>query len=265
MFAQDLQVAPQSSGLIIWMDINEGDLISQDQTLAQLDKRNRLLEVELADLQLTLAKERADNDVEIEFAKESIDIANKGLERARMATQGRSSAMSEAEIDQLRFDKVRAQLSHQQALRTKIVSQMEAKIAESQKEVSTVNLSLHEIQSPIDGVVIEIFKRRGEYLQVGQPIMRIVKNDVMRISAAVALSQAGQINRQCTVRFTPRWEAQTTFPVYEGKIVFVSAEAFGEVDTVQILAEVQNPDRSLRAKVTGELSIFAAPPVRPAN
>lgn len=251
IFAEDLDIAAETSGIVQQLNVAEGDLIGNQEVLVTLKDQRAQLEFELATLQLELAEQKARSEVDSKFAKETIALAEKNIQRSTVA----GTAVAQSEIDQYQFEKKRGTLALEQAAQDRVLSVLEAKTAAAQKDLADYDLGLHKVRAPIEGVVVELYQRPGEFLQAGQPLLRMVKNDVMRISAAIDLEKASQLRKDLPVLFHPSHSTQTE--PYSGKIIFVSPETFGEIRTVKVLAEVQVPQRNLKAKVAGLLEILA--------
>jgi len=73
------------------------------------------------------------------------------------------------------------------------VAQLESKMAEltlklrrSQLAAADVKLARRRVNSPLDGVVVERYRRRGEWVSPGEAIMYIVRMDRLRVEGFVA-------------------------------------------------------------------------------
>jgi macrolide-specific efflux system membrane fusion protein len=112
-----------------------------------------------------------------------------------------------------------------------------------------------ELRSPIDGVVVEILHNKGEWLDPGEPLVRILTLNPLRVEFFVAASRYGQaelIGHQV--------ELETQLPgdkkgLFAGEIVFVSPEIQPVNGQIRVYAEVQNPEYLLRPGARGKLTI----------
>jgi hypothetical protein len=96
---------------------------------------------------------------------------------------------------------------------------------------------------------------------MGEPVIRLIKNDVMRVSALVALEDAERIQRNAAVRFIVKAQQHDSIErLYHGRVILVSPENQRENhSSVPVLAEIDNPERTLKANITGRLEIFSLP------
>lgn len=169
-------------------------------------------------------------------------------------------AISEAERDQANFEYQRAVRTEEQAKENQLLNAIEVDVLQTEILVAEHLLNILSIQSPVEGVVAAIYKRPGEYVQAGEPVARVVKNDVLRVSALVTLNDAERIERGAAVRFiaSKTDEHQQEPRIYLGRVISVSPENQREDrSSVPVLAEIENPGRILKANVSGTLEILA--------
>ena len=112
------------------------------------------------------------------------------------------------------------------------VSQAELKAAEA-------NLEHRRLLAPLDAVVVELARHEGEWVAAGDPVMRLVRVDLLRVEGYLNAKdyRASDIQgRPVQVRVTLAGGQRETFP---GKVVFVNplVRTGGEF---QVRAEVQN-------------------------
>lgn len=255
LFSRDLQLSAAAPGLLMTMEINEGDVVEQDQVLASLDQRESKLRLELATLRHNAAIQKRDSTVELRLASEAVTVAN----QAKKRTDGlEANVASQTERDQVNFEYQRAVLTEEQAKENQILNSIEVDVLASEVRVADLLLDIQSIKAPLGGVVVAIFKRPGEYVQPGEPVIRLVKNDVMRVSALVSLEQSEFIQRDAPVRFIVKPDKQhASERTFLGKVIAVSPENQRENNSsVPVLAEIQNAERTLKANVTGTLEIY---------
>ena len=95
------------------------------------------------------------------------------------------------------------------------------------------------ITAPIDGIVEEVFRHKGEWVQAGDPVMRLMRMDRLRVQGFLNAREFGPEiigNRPVRVDVELSGGRRETF---RGRIVFVSAriQAGGQY---RVWAEVEN-------------------------
>jgi multidrug resistance efflux pump len=111
-------------------------------------------------------------------------------------------------------------------------------------------LARHDVErrrllASLDGVVVQLLKHPGEWLQAGEPVLRLVRMDRVRVEGFVDASLYGddEVADQPVRVFVARQRGQRE--TFSGKIVFVNPliEASGNY---RVWAEVENRQRNGR-------------------
>lgn len=248
----------------------------QDQAQAKLSQR--------------IAAMKAANDVAVRHAVKSRDTSKAEFDRAVQARKAFEKSISQTELDRLKLVLERNELEIEKAQFEKDLAELQQQIEDSsiveqvqiverlklsveqaqiQKEVDTLTrdvkarmldqaklqLTRRGLRSPLDGEVAEVFRHRGEWLEPGQRVMRIVRLDRLKVegfvdSRAIGSSLRGAVVR---VRVTPNDEEKPI--TVKGKIVFISSEIDAVNGQVRVWAEVENPDLVLRPGLPAEMII----------
>ena len=111
-------------------------------------------------------------------------------------------------------------------------------------------------------MVVELLANRGEWLHPGDPVLRIVNLDRLRVEAYIDGRKFGSELLGCQVQFNvilPPGDCEESFT---GRISFVSPELQPVTGQARIWAEVENRDMKLRPGEHGKLTVTlpAKPP-----
>lgn len=253
--------------------LNEAE---QDQAQAKLSQR--------------IAAMKAANDVAVRHAIKSRDASKAEYDRAVQARKAFEKSISQAELDRLKlvlerndleiekakFDTALAGLQ-QQIEDSAIIEQdqtverlkLSVEQAQLQSEVDALTrdvkaraldqarlqLARRGLRSPLDGEVAEVFRHRGEWLEPGQRVMRIVRLDRLKVEGFVDSREITSTLRGAAVRVrvTPNDEDKPV--TVKGKVVFISSEISAVNAQVRVWAEVENPDLLLRPGLQAEMII----------
>jgi len=222
--------APSSFSRVGSLLVEEGDRVAQGQILAHSDDhRLRATELEQAEAQVDIARSKLDqllagpDPYEVDALAASLNSAlesrqqrERELERANMLAKSNSISQEEAESTKLGATLATwavQELESKQKLLMSVreedvrVLQAELQAAKSRVATASQNLSLSEIKSPIDGVVLRIHVRDGErpteagILELGdtrqmQVIAEVYETDAVRLKigspAKVTLKSSGK-------------------------------------------------------------------------
>src|SRR5262249_61260030 len=110
------------------------------------------------------------------------------------------------------------------------------------------------VAAPVAGFVVEVNRHRGEWVEPGQTILRILRLDRLRAEGLVSAQLVrGDLNGRrvkLQVQRTDQPPAE-----YAGKIVFVNPEIDPVNGQVRVWAEIDNADLQLRPGLHGSMAI----------
>jgi multidrug resistance efflux pump len=204
------------SGPVREMRVDEGDAVKRGDTLAIIDSakisakiaeaeagvgeagaRLRQMEAGFRSEDVAMARERAGRAEAVYlrtsdeyrrqerlYQKDAVTLLERDRAEERMKVA--SAEWNEAKSSLRKFRK---------GERREDVDAARAALSRGSAEVAYYRALLadHTITSPINGVVTERIKKRGEMVDVGTPILRLINPDRMRIRAEVDETDAGKV------------------------------------------------------------------------
>ncbi len=231
-------VPAQVAGVLTKILVREGRQVAAGDLLAQIDDAIPLAKREVAKFKLEAAKRQAADDVDIRFATAAAEVAEAEYNLAEDANRKMQGTVPQARVRELLLEHKKMKLSIDKAKKDMAVAALQAKVAEAELHAAEVDVQHCRIVAPLDAVVVELKSHEGEWAQAGEPIMRLVRIDRLRVEGFLNVKdyRASQIQGR-PVSVVATFAGQTeTFP---GKIVYVKPliDAGGEF---LVRAEVQN-------------------------
>lgn len=170
----EAQLSARVDGLVSELLVEAGDRVSAQQTLLRQD-------TELAQRELALA-----------VAQEA--QAQAGLEEARRLVE---------EAQRLRDDNFipATELASREAAVASARAAQRAAMA--QRRLAEERLARHELPAPFDGVVAERMTERGEWINRGDPVLRLVATEAIWLDVAVPQEYRERISRDTPVSILP--------------------------------------------------------------
>ena len=254
---EQVEVPARGEGVIEKLPIREGQLVNEGDVLATLDQRLATLAVEKAQLEIELAKEKLSNDVPQRLAQKTLVFSQADLARAEQSRKRVRESVSDSELEnlQLKVDKSaldldQAKFDHKQAAITR-------SIKENEFETASLHLKQRTIAAPLNGIVVQIHRHKGEWVQPGEKVVRLLRIDRLRIEGFAKLVDLNTIVPGAVTEFrvTTSDGQVERFP---GKIVFVHPEIDAVTMQVRVWAEVDNVELRLRPGVRGQLTILGS-------
>jgi len=234
----------RDAGVVAKIVVREGQSVRKGEVLALLDDAQARLAVQAAELELAIAEERATNDVSVRYAEKARDTAAAELRRSEesIAKFPKSVSQSQMDVERLTLDKAR--LEYEQAQQDLKLAGLDQRLARAKLDAEQLRLRHRQIVAPIDGVVVEVDTRLGEWLQSGQKALRLVCTRRLKAEGFIAAddAQAALADRKVWLTLGDSEGAARA----SGRLVFVSPEIDPINNQVRVWAEIDNAKGLLR-------------------
>jgi RND family efflux transporter MFP subunit len=162
-------VAPKVSGWLRELLVNVGDTVHQNQLIAVLDDEEFTQQVEQARAELQVAKANAEN------CSSDLDLAKREYERAKTLREKQIASASELDESEAAYNSCRTQLKVALAQ----VTQKEAALKAAELKLSYTRVQAFWETEDQTRVVGERFVDEGALLQVNQPIVSVLQNNIL--------------------------------------------------------------------------------------
>jgi len=230
---------------LLTMVAKEGDLVTADVVIAQLDERESNMKLHVARLELNVANKRANNPVQIVYATKKAEVDRANYQVALEAVKSVAKAVSKIEIKQRKLQYEASLLSITNSENDMAIAKLEEEVAQGRVDAAEMELGRHMVSAQLDGTVSQVFHQVGEWVNAGEPILRLRKLDRLYVEGYVDTDQysPNEVRGQsCTVLVEM---ARGQIERFDSRIVFVddNIEATNEF---RIRAEIEN-----RKKGTG--------------
>ena len=253
---EQAEVPAREAGVLMSLDAREGTPVKEGAVLARIDDTEAVFLQQRAKLELDIAVKNAANDLAVRTAEKTRDVAQAIYQRTNEGAQKFRNSISQTELDHLRLDADKAELALRQAQHEGEVAKVTAQLKQVEFEFAGRHVERRKITAPFGGVVVEVNRRRGEWVEPGNRVLRLVRLDRLRAEGFLDAQQARPelAGRRVTLTIDP--SEKLPQPV-TGKIVFVSPEVDPVNGQVRVLAEIENPSLTLRPGVRATLVIQA--------
>ena len=256
----EAQIPTKKPGVVMRFQVAEGSVVKAGDLLAQIDDRESQIQAVVAQRQLDAAYKKAENDIDIRYARAAAEVAKAEVLSAQDANRKVPNTVPASEVRRLILARERAVLGIEQAEFQFAAARMETGIAEAQLDGAKLEISSRRVVSPLDGIVVRLHRHNGEWVDAGQPLCHIVGLDRMRVTGFVNIKdhEPSQMVGARTKVSVPL--ANGTKEDFEGVIGFASpiVQAGGDY---RVWVDVQNRRLGnywiLRPGRAAEMTIFA--------
>jgi len=237
---RDLKLSVTTAGRIEGLFVKEGDRVRKGDLLLHLDRNLEALEVQKRRLILQ-------DDARLEELRAREHTLAEQVRSAQTLLASGSVSRKQVEDEQIAW---RAIIGERKALEFgKLREQVDLDLAREAHE-------RRHLRAPIDGVITKILAREGESVAPHEPVILMVNTARVRFTGTVPVADGGSLRLGASVTIEL---AQGATPILrQGTIVFVSPVADPASGLLEVMAEFDNLDGSIRPGVAGRIRLASA-------
>lgn len=223
-----VQLASPVIGILTEVNVGRGDEVLAGQTVARIEDRLERANVELQEMRVSM-------DAQIRAQQARLALSQERMERVRQLLD-RGAATRDA------FDEATAELDVNLAELERL--EMEQRLTGQELILAKAALALRQIQSSLDGIVVERVLSPGEYVSQDAHILKIADIDPLNIEVylpvgyfpQIALGDVGTVKT-----LQPRGGA------FEATVTVVDRLFDAASNTFGLRLSLDNPDRKIPA------------------
>lgn len=254
--SEEVMVASELPGKLVFFNINEGDSLIQNQIVAKIDTSNLLLQkAQLAASLSALGQKLVDVAPQVELLKNQIAVQEAQLrnlyhEKNRIENLLKSDAATKKQFDDIVFQieslEKQIQVTKQQikVQQSTVGTQNRSVLSESdplQKRMDQIQdlINKSNISNPINGVVLTTYVRSGEIVGAGKPLYKIANLETLTLRVYVSGDQLSSIKIGQTVKVLVD-KNKDEYTELSGKIAAIASKAEFTPKTIQTKDERAN-------------------------
>lgn len=240
-------LASDRTGILSFVEVGEGDVVSAEQNIAGLMD-------DVAQANLAIATKKSQNDIEIRFSKKAAELAQAEYDKALEANRTVKNAVPDIEVRRLKLAAEKSLLQIEQAEHQK-------RLDELSRDQAQAELNTYRVKAPFDGVVTRVFKKKGEAVRQGDPILELASTRRVRVEGDIEIQHVSVVRPGCRVLVRldiPEVDLEIEKETFEGRVEFVDVTVQPVSRQVRIWAEVQNRDEILRSGLTTRMTVLPA-------
>ncbi len=237
----DLKLSLPVAGRVEQLTVSEGDQVRKGDVILSLDKTLEALEVDRRKLLLDDVSKLGELR-----QREAVLRDQVGNARSLLATQ--LVSRKQVEDEEMVHRDVLAQLSG---------LEMAKKRERVEYELAQEALARRILRAPADGTIAKINFRVGESLAANDAAVSLVDTSKVRFVGNLPASAAARLNVGMTGRLALAREGGQM--VRQARISFVSPLTDAASGLVEVIAEFDNADKSVRPGIAGQMPIQLSP------
>ena len=264
---EDKIIPAEAEGTLTKIAVKEGDRVSEASVLATIDDRQAQAAVDVAKLNLDAATERANDKVEEKYAILAADVAKVDWEMDIETNKRVPNSVAPIQVLQKKLVFDRSNLQIEKARKDQVIAKKEAAAKGGELEAAEIGLARRITKAPFDGEVQQLFQKEAQWVNPGDPILRLVKFDVLRVESYVNASQFDPVElagKPVTIKVRLARDREATLP---GRITYVSQTVQPLTGDYLVRAEIENQRNGdywlIRPGLRAEMTIHVSQPAQP--
>lgn len=177
----EAQVPAKEAGVLSDIPVSEGREVAVGDLLARIDDTQAKMAFRAAQFNFQVAQEKASDDVNVRYSTAAAAVAEAEYLQAVEANKRVPGTVPQAELRRLLLTWRRTQLEIERSQMELRVAGLESKVKEAEVEAALENVRRREIASPLEGVVVEVYRHLGEWVEPGDPVMHVVQMNRLRV------------------------------------------------------------------------------------
>jgi multidrug efflux pump subunit AcrA (membrane-fusion protein) len=235
----DVLLPAKEAGVLVHLGVKEGDQVRAGDEIARVDDQEAQMQKKVSEYALTAAIKRAQNTVDVRFSEKAAAKAKEDYDKYMETNLLQERAVTEFEVRAAKLEWDKMILSIEKSERDRELAKYEAYTKKAELQAAEQAIARRTIRAPFNGEVVQIKREQDEWVNPGDPILRIVRLDTMEVEGAVLQSEYDPQEIQgCEVTIEVEL-ARGRKEQAQGRITYVSSMIRGDGKYL-VRAEVPN-------------------------
>ena len=238
-------LASDRPGILEYVEPEEGHNVEHKQTIAKLKD-------DVAAAAYVTAAKRAENDVQIRYAQKAREVAEAEYSMAVLTNKKLPGTVPQIEVERLQLAEEKGALQIEQA-------QVEHLIAGLTRDEAKAQLETYTIDAPFAGQVTRVYKKRGEAVRQGDPILELVSTKRVKVEGYIGIEHVWSVKPGTPVEVwldIPDADLPQEKQRFKGRISFVDVKVQPVTRQCRVWAEVVNENNILRMGLNARMRIM---------
>ena len=247
--ATEIDIATKFQGRVEKIYVEEGEIVSADQTVAQMDTRSIQAQLAQAEAKILQAnKERINANFIVAQRKSEYELSRKNLVRAKTLWKKGIISEQQYDITLATMETAKDALASAKAQ----IAEIEAAIRAAEAEADRIRSDLEDavLKTPIRGRVIYRLAEPGEVLPAGGKVLTLIKLTDVYMTIFLPETQVGRVALGDEARIIIDAAPQYVIP---GNVSFVAANAQFTPKEVETRTEREKLMFRVKIRIPAEL------------
>jgi multidrug efflux pump subunit AcrA (membrane-fusion protein) len=254
---EQVDVPARTAGVLSTISVDEGSMVEAGATVGQIDDSQTKLLYHRAELELKLSQEKSRSDVAIRAAQQTLAFAKSELNRIERASTNLPGSISQSQLAETKLKVGKAGFELENAEQESRQNKLTEELKQQELALGKYEIDVRRITAPVPGIVVEVMRHQGEWVEPGDKVIRIVRIDRLRAEGLIHVDSVAQNWRNVPANIYVDLPGQGE-KHFAGKVVFVSPEVNPVNGLVRISAEFENTGNVLKPGLRAKIYIPSA-------
>jgi RND family efflux transporter MFP subunit len=232
-----VDLGSHAEGILVEIMVERGDRVKEGQPLIKLDST-------MEEISADLARLKAENETDLVSRRTQMEYRLKELKR--LETMRSSKTASEKTYDQ-------ADTEYQLAKISMAAAEIDQRLAGVEQRRAMAMLERRQVNSPVDGIVIDVLMSKGEYVHEQSQLMKIAELNPLHVEVYIPVADYGLVRQGMTALVYPE---EPVGGEYEAVVKVVDNVFDPASRTFGVRLNLDNSDYSLPAGLRCQLKFI---------
>ena len=232
-----VDLGSHAEGILVEIMVERGDRVKEGQPLIKLDST-------MEEISADLARLKAENETDLVSRRTQMEYRLK--EHKRLETMRSSKTASEKTYDQ-------ADTEYQLAKISMAAAEIDQRLAGVEQRRAMAMLERRQVNSPVDGIVIDVLMSKGEYVHEQSQLMKIAELNPLHVEVYIPVADYGLVRQGMTALVYPE---EPVGGEYEAVVKVVDNVFDPASRTFGVRLNLDNSDYSLPAGLRCQLKFI---------
>ena len=181
----DVQLPAMEAGVLVQLSVKEGSQVREGDVIGKIYDSEAQMQIKATESSYAAAFQRWKNDIPVRYAEAAAEVAKKDWEMMLQSNKLSAKAVPEIEVIKKELEWTVTKLQIEKAKDDQVLAKYDAYTKQAERDGARLALERRTIRSLFDGEVVELYRHQGEWVNPGDPILRLVSLDTMWVDGFV--------------------------------------------------------------------------------
>jgi len=175
------ELSAEEAGVLVELPVEENDEVREGQELGRIYDLDALARKKAALNKRDAAQKKASSRSELEVAQKIVQLAKAEYEESMAINKRVPGSIPDATVRRQFVQWEKAVLDEVVAKDNQEVAEFDANVAEAELEQGENEVRRRTFRAPFDGVIVKRHRQKAEWVQPGDPVLRIEDMGTLRV------------------------------------------------------------------------------------